>query len=257
MKGKCVIQPDEVLEHPEYMCDAGYMSWDLTINKQIAYHVGYGASRLFCKLNAFEMFWHAEGIKTEYSGTVVLNGVTYDIIPEKSYGYADKNWGSDFTSPWLWISSCNMRSLITKRQLNNTVIEAGGGKPKVFGVSLDRKILIGLYYEGRMYEYNFSKFLTQSKVKFEFNEGVNHNFWKVSASNHNSVMKLVLKCPKDEMLFINYEAPNGKKLHNRLWNGGTGVGEIKLYEKYKGRLKLIDHIEMRNVGCEYGEYSEE
>ena len=37
------------------------------------------------------MFWHAEGIKTQYQGEVVYNGEIYDVIPEKSYGYADKN----------------------------------------------------------------------------------------------------------------------------------------------------------------------
>jgi hypothetical protein len=58
---------------------------------------------------------------------------------------------------------------------------------------------------------------------------------------------------KLEMLLINYEAPNGKKLHNRLWNG-TGYGRIKLYKKDKGRRLLIDEIEMRHIGCEYGEY---
>ena len=52
------------------------------------------------------------------------------------------------------------------------------------------------------------------------------------------------------MLWINYEAPNGKKLHNRLWNGGNGVGTISLYHK----KKLIDTIEAKNIGCEYGEF---
>ena len=33
--------------------------------------------------------------------------------------------------------------------------------------------------------------------------------------------------PYTEMLFINYEAPNGSKQHNRLWNGGTGKRRIK------------------------------
>ena len=38
--------------------------------------------------------------------------------------------------------------------------------------------------------------------------------------------------------------------HKRLWNGGNGVGTVKLY---RGR-ELVDEIEARNVGCEYGEY---
>lgn len=257
MKGYCEVSTEDALEHPEYMCDAGSMKWDLKIDKQISYHVGYGASKIFQKLNAFEMFWHAEGIKTQYSGIVELDGETYDIIAEKSFGYADKNWGADFTSPWLWISSCNMKSLITGKELTNSAVEFGGGRPKVLGVTLDRRLLGGFYYEGKMYEYNFSKFWTGSNIEFSFQEGKKYNTWKLIATNNDSVLHLVLKCKADEMLWINYESPNGKKLHNRLWNGGTGFGRIKLYRKVQDFKVLVDDIEFRNTGCEYGEYDKE
>ena len=59
-----------------------------------------------------------------------------------------------------------------------------------------------------------------------------------------------IRCDKKDMLLINYEAPDGKKLHNRLWNGGNGKGRVRLY--HRGRL--VDDIICRNVGCEYGEY---
>ncbi|KAB1437813.1 tocopherol cyclase family protein [Candidatus Galacturonibacter soehngenii] len=254
MEGYCEVSKEEAILHPEYMCDAGSMKWDLKIDKQISYHVGYGASKLFRKLNAFEMFWHAEGIKTKYSGVVEYDNEVYDIIPDKSFGYADKNWGADFTSPWLWISSCNMKSLLTGKVLANSAVEFGGGRPKVFGITLNRRLLGGLYYEGKMYDYNFSKFWTGSRIDFSFEEGEIYHTWKLIAQNHHSVMHLVLKCKKDEMLKINYEAPNGKKRHNRLWNGGTGFGRIKLYEKTNDFKVLIDEIEFRNTGCEYGEY---
>ncbi|WP_414732918.1 tocopherol cyclase family protein [Acetobacterium carbinolicum] len=255
MNGSCRITPQQAQEHPEYMTDAGEMSWNINIDKKIAYHVGYGASALLRKINAFEMFWHAEGIKTEYSGEVMFNGEPYEIIPNTSYGYADKNWGADFTSPWLWISSCHMRSLLSGKILSNSAVEFGGGRPKIYGYSLNRKILGGLYYEGQLYDYNFTKFWNRSKVDFSFNEGTLINTWNITASNKESIMELHLECPVEEMLFINYEAPSGKKLHNRLWNGGTGYGTIKLYQKHGQDQVMIDHIEIRNTGCEYGEYS--
>ncbi len=252
--GSCTVTPEDAENHPEFMCDAGDMRWDLDIDKQIAFNVGYGANGLFRKLNSFEMFWHAEGIKTQYSGSIWLDGVEYEVIPEKSYGYADKNWGGDFTSPWLWISSCNLTSLKTGKKLNNSAFEAGGGRPKAFGISIPRKLLIGFYYEGTMYEYNFARFWNMVKIDFDFEEGDDVHTWHVNASNKNSRMELVLYCKRDEMLLINYEAPNGKKLHNRLWNGGNGWGEIKLYKKDG---TLIDHVKMENTGCEYGEYDKE
>lgn len=254
LKGKCFVSEEDAAEHAEYMCNAGNMSWQLKLNKKIAYNVGYGASKLLRKINAFEMFWHAEGIKTEYEGIVELDGITYDVIPEKSYGYADKNWGSDFTSPWLWISSCHMKSLLSDQVLENSAVEFGGGKPKVFGKSLNRKLLGGFYYEGKMYDYNFSKFWRRSHIDFEFIEGERINTWKLKAENRKTVLNLTLECPVDEMLFINYEAPNGSKKHNRLWNGGTGVGKIELLKKHKKGVGVIDLIEIRNVGCEYGTY---
>ena len=54
---------------------------------------------------------------------------------------------------------------------------------------------------------------------------------------------------------INYESPDGKKLHNRLWNGGTGTGRLKLYEKHNDVWELVDDMLAYNVGCEFGEYT--
>ena len=45
-----------------------------------------------------------------------------------------------------------------------------------------------------------------------------------------------ITCEKKDMLFVNYEAPNCKKLHNRLWNGGNGKGSVKLYIKRGGGI---------------------
>ena len=124
----------------------------------------------------------------------------------------------------------------------------------MYGLSLGRKLLGCLYYEGEMFEYNFSKFWTGARLAYEFSEGRTDNTWRVKARNNESRMELVLNCPKNEMLLVNYEAPNGKKLHNRLWNGGTGIGEIRLYRINGGVETLIDHIAIRSAGCEYGEY---
>ncbi len=46
----------------------------------------------------------------------------------------------------------------------------------------------------------------------------------------------------------------GEKLHNRLWNSGTGCGSVRLYGRCACGFELIDEIIAENVGCEYGEY---
>jgi hypothetical protein len=257
MRGSCSVQREDAEAHPEYMSGWGTMSWDLQIQKQIAFNVGYGASAFMRRLNAFEMFWHAQGIKTQYSGEVYVNNEVYDILPERSSGYADKNWGKDFTSPWVWVSSCNLKSTVTGKALLHSAVEMGGGNPRVYGLSLGRQLLGCLYYEGTRYEYNFSKFWTGSKTDFSFAEGSDVNTWTIDAVNRTSRMELTLSCRKSDMLFMNYESPDGRKRHNRLWNGGTGYGTIRLYVKDGREWKLLDNIEITDAGCEYGEYGDD
>lgn len=256
VKGYCNLTSTDMAAHPEYMADAGTMSWDLHVEKKIPFNVGYGASRCFRRLNIFEMFWHVEGMKTLYSGEVVLDGQCYVVQQENSWGYADKNWGRDFTSPWLWLNSCNMTSMISHKQLQDSAFVIGGGNPKVLGKSVGRKLLGSLYYEGKEYEYNFSKFWTKPHIEFSFKEEERLCIWNVLAENRTSIMSLVVRCRRDEMLLINYEAPDGVKRHNKLFNGGTGEGELMLYKKEKGEKTLIDHIAVHTVGCEYGEYDQ-
>ena len=254
MTGRVRVTEADAQAHPEWMSDAGEMQWDISIHKQVAYHVGYGASKLFRTLNAFEMYWHAEGMKTVFQGRLTLNGEEYVVRPEDCYGYADKNWGGDFTSPWVWLSSNNLVSNLTGKRLTDSVFEVGGGRPKVFGISLNRKLLGQFYYEGRDYEFNFSKFWTGSRTEFECRETDTHILWDVTQTTFRAKMTVKISCPKEEMLWINYESPDGYKRHTRLWNCGNGSGTVKLWERQKGKWVLVDDVHAENVGCEYGEY---
>lgn len=249
-KGHVTVTSEDAKNHPEYMCDSGDMSWELEIEKKTAFNVGYGASRPMRASNAFEMFWHAQGMKTKYKGYVVLNGVKYNVTPEECYGYADKNWGKNFTSPWVWLSSNNLKSVITGRQLENSVFDIGGGRPKIGPFALHRKLLSAYWYEGKCYEFNFSKFWTFTHTHFDCKETDSLIVWHVEQKTLTHRMVTDITCEKENMLLVNYEAPDGTKLHKRLWNGGNGKGTVKLY---KGK-KLIDEVEAYDVGCEYGEY---
>ncbi|MCR4579868.1 MAG: hypothetical protein K5681_05920 [Treponema sp.] len=257
ISGSVQLSRQDVEKHPEWMCDAGSMSWDIKIEKKIAFNVGYGACDLFRKLKAFEMFWHAEGMKSLYSGKITVNGESYIIKPECSYGYADKNWGGDFTSPWVWLSSCDLVSRISGKCLENSVFDIGGGRPKAFGIAMNRKLLSDFFYEGKSYEFNFSKFWTLCRTKFDCKESDDKIIWYVRQETVKAVMETSVECDKKDMLLINYEAPDGAKRHNRLWNGGNGRGIVKLYKKsgFAGhKLDLIDEIEAGHIGCEWGEY---
>lgn len=254
LTGRVSVSARQAAEHPEWMSDAGEMQWDLHLQKQVAYNVGYGASRFFRALNAFEMFWHAEGMKTVYEGWVLLNGQRYLVKPDSCFGYADKNWGADFTSPWVWLSSNDLVSNKTGQRLTNSVFEVGGGTPKVFGIPLNRKLLGQFYYEGRDYEFNFSKFWTGSRTFFACRETDTQIIWDVTQTTFRAKMEVHITCDKDQMLLINYESPDGRKRHTRLWNCGNGTGTVRLYEKKRGAWVLVEDVHTQSVGCEYGEY---
>ena len=250
--GNINITPEEAKARPEWMCGSGSMQWELKIDKLIAFNVGYGASEPMREVQAFEMFWHAEGMKTAFSGEVIWNGERYIVDPETSFGYADKNWGKDFTSPWVWLSSCDLTSEITGKRLEDSVFDIGGGRPKVGPVALPKKLLSAFWYEGTPYEFNFSKVWTNTHTQFECHETDTQIVWHVEQTNLHDRMVTDITCEKEDMLLVNYEAPNGEKKHNRLWNGGNGKGTVELYHKGE----LVDRIAVRKAGCEYGEYCE-
>lgn len=243
------------ITHPEEkeLCDAGHMEWDIHLEKQIEYDVGYGTSPLFCSLKAFDMYWHAQGIKTLMDGYVIYNDHKYIISKDTCYGYSDKNWGRDFTSPWIWLSSWDLTSRISGRRLEKSAFEIGGGRPRAFGITFKNKLLIDFVYEGKKYEFNFSKFWTFSKVNFDCQETEDRIIWDVTSKKFDYVLKAHIECNKEDMLLINYEAPDGERKFHRLFNGGNGQGTIELYKK----RKLIDSLSTGHVGCEYGKYHSE
>jgi tocopherol cyclase len=249
--GHILVSEQDARDHLEYMCGAGEIAWDLKICKEIAYNVGFGASRPLRDSEAFEMYWHAEGMKTAFEGTVVFNGKTYTVDPETSYGYADKNWGKDFTSPWVWLSSNHLVSKKTGKELKNSVFDIGGGRPKIGHLALENKLLSAFYYEGKEYEFNFSKFWMLPKTQFLCQETDTQILWHVEQETPVHKMVTDIACMKKDMLLVNYEAPDGSKRHNRLWNGGNGTGTVRLYENNV----LIDEVAADHVGCEYGEYT--
>ena len=256
LKGSIRILPEEAAAHPEWMCDAGELSWDLELDKQIAFNVGYGASKPLRDAEAFAMYWHAEGMKTAFSGSLICNGRKYIVTPEKSFGYADKNWGRDFTSPWVWLASSCLKSKRDGRMLKNSAFDIGGGRPKIYFVPLDRRLLGVFYYEGKEYDFTFSHVWLNVRTEFSFEEQEELVHWHVRQENRSAMMDTEVFCRKAEMLLVNYEAPDGTKKHKRLWNGGNGWGTVKLYDKVGGAWQLADEIEATHIGCEYGEYDD-
>lgn len=194
--GRVHVSSEDACAHPEWMSDAGEIAFDLHLDKQIAYNVGYGASQPLRKTEAFQMFWHAEGIKCAYEGEVFLDGERYVVDPATCFGYADKNWGSDFTTPWLWLSSCDLTSRLTGKRLDDSALEIGGGRPKVGPLVLNRKLLGELVYEGRAYEFNFSKLWTGSRTRFFCHETASDIVWHVEQETFGARLVTDISVPR-------------------------------------------------------------
>ncbi len=252
LQGEIFVSKDESNFYPERMTDAGSMKWDLTVNKKLGYNVGYGSSNLFSTLCLFNMFWHVQGLSCEYKGWVEFNGKKYLVEPDSSCGYQDKNWGSDYTNPWIWLNCNNFISKNSGKPVKAS-LDIGGGCPVVLGIPLNRKILTAFYYNGLFTEFNFSKFWKFSKQTFHVVEDEYSLHWEIISENSKYLLEIEFSCEKSKMLLVNYENPMGEKKHNKLWNGGHAAGTVKLYSK-GSKLTLIDELSGSYGGCEYGEY---
>ncbi|MCG8700029.1 MAG: tocopherol cyclase family protein [Bacteroidales bacterium] len=252
LKGEVFVS-EEDSKRPEMMTDAGSMKWDLKVEKELEFDVGYGSGNLFNKSNAFAMYWHVQGMRSKYSGEIIFNGEKYIVYPETSYGYQDKNWGGDYTNPWIWLNCNNFISKKTNERVDAS-FDLGGGCPKIFGISIDRRILTAFYYKGKFIEFNFSKFWKKVNQKFDIREDEKYVYWDVVSENSKYRIEVNFRCEKSKLLLVNYENPAGEKNHQKLWNGGHAEGTLKFYKKEWNGLKLIDELEGKLGGCEYGEY---
>lgn len=253
LSGEVIVSEKDRDSFPERMSDAGTMKWNLTVKKDVKFDIGYGSSRLSNYLNLFRMYWHVQGMRCAYEGEVIFKGEKYIVDRETSYGYQDKNWGRDFTNPWIWLN-CNNFYSVTHQRKSDSSLDLGGGCPVVLGIPLNRRILTAFYYEGEFMEFNFSKFWKYSKQTFNSYSDEEFIYWEVVSENKNYLIDLKFSCEKSKMLLVNYENPDGNKFHNKLWNGGHAVGTLKLFKKTGREKVLIDELEGKSGGGEYGEY---
>ena len=61
--------------------------------------------------------------------------------------------------------------------MTDSVFDIGGGCPKIGPIALKRKLLSAYWYEGKCYEFNFSKFWTFTRTKFDCQETDTQIIW--------------------------------------------------------------------------------
>lgn len=254
LKGAVELSEQEAAQHPEYMSDAGSMSWDLSAEKVLSFNLGWATSKLFRSLNAFQMYWHVEGMRTRYQGTIVFNGEEFEVTPETSYGYQDKNWGQTYSNPWVWLNCNYLTSNTTGEKLALTSLDVGGARAIFFGIPLPRGLIIAFYHEGKLYDFSFSSFWLLPRQRFDVQVAKNELRWDITASTILAKIEIAFTCPKDTMQWLNYENPDGEWKHRQLWNGGYVSGTVNLYRRAGFGFEHIDTFNGAFGGCEYGIY---
>lgn len=250
ISGFVEVSPAEA-RHRSFMSDAGWMEWDVEVHKAVACNTGILSGAFSRAVNGLENFWHGEGIRSFFRGTVILNGVTYQVSPDTSYGYADKHWGRSFIRPLFQFASGRLSSTRTGRELKHSVLAVNGCCPRFLFFPLRRRLMIQLTYMGEDYEFGFVKPFLFSKQKWEVKETNKRFIWHIMARNRTSVIKISCSCTKEQMMRLQYETPEGHRLKSPLWAGGAGTGTIQLYHREKGGKILIDTLKLEDAVCRW------
>lgn len=238
ISGFVEVTPQEA-RHRSFMTDFGSMEWDIEIRKAVSCHTGIFGGKFLQFLNALDSYWHGEGIRSFCKGSVTLDGVTYDVTPESSYGYADKHWGRSFNKPWLQLACGKLYSERTSSELRHSVLALNGFCPRFLWFPLRRRLMLQLTYMGEDFQF--------TRCKWETKENDRRFIWHILAQNKTAVVKISLSCTKAELLRLQYEDPEGRKSKQPLWAGAGGLGTIQIYHKVSGERQLLDSLKLEQA----------
>ncbi|MCR5719703.1 MAG: hypothetical protein K6F84_03980 [Lachnospiraceae bacterium] len=229
------------------MTEAGSMSWDVELHKAVSFHAGWACSRLATALGVLDSFFHGEGIKTFFRGSVTLNGEDYTVSPEFGSGYCDKHWGRGYNKPWILIAGTEMYSVTRGGKLRHTAICINGCCPKFLRFPLKRKIMMQLTYMGEDFEFNFTKPSLRSRIKWKFKKSDKRFVWNFVGENKNSVVKVSFGLRNRDLTKITYESAGVNEELMDVNASCSAKGRVLLYRKTPEGLKPVDTLEIDNA----------
>ena len=244
MIGHLDISPEDLQEHPEYLCDSGMINWDLHYEIRRSFEKGY-SSKVYS--------WLATGVRAVFAGSITIDGKVYNVIPKKSFGYIDRNYGKNNSYPWLHLSSSNLTSIITGKTLQESAFA-------VQGIYNDRVSVI-VDFEGNQVVFEANKGLSSYEAHWNFTQSPENDsqeklHWTISVHNKKYVIDIDVFCIAPLMFVRSFELPEGKRNILKVLSGSTGTGEIRLYKRIHKNLELIEHAEIAGALCEFGQKEE-
>lgn len=238
--------------HRSFMSDAGSMEWDLEVHKAVACHTGFISNAFFTALNALDSFWHGEGIRTFYRGSVTFDGVVYEVSPESSFGYADKHWGKRYNRPWLQLAACCLTSERTGKELKHSALAVDGCCPRFLWFPLKRRFILQLTYAGEDFEFSFARPGSFCRSRFKMKETTKRYIWHITAQNKNALVRISGCCRKEYLMPLKYEEPDGTYPNQPLLGGSAGYGTIQLFRRTDKGNQPIDTLTFENGFFAYG-----
>jgi len=239
------ISEEDKTAHPEYLCDSGYVKWDISYEPKKSFLDGYSNDG---------NKWFPCGLNTEYTGKISFDGTDYIVTPQKSSGYMERYWGKKLPETWFHVSSATITSVITGKSLLGSSFAVQGvfdNKLSFAGVFDDLEIQ---FFAEKAKKINLVWDCAQMPEKDEPDTNLLH--WTSSFDNKKWVVDLDIFCKITELYNRSIELPGGARKVLNLLEGATGYGELKLYKKNGNTLEQIEHAQLVKVICEFGQTEE-
>ena len=240
LSGRLECSSSYLNTHPELLCSAGFITWDLQYELRSDFTDGFqGAGGV----------WFATGARTVFAGSVTVDGREYNVSPQKSLGYIDRSWGKAMQDDWIHLSSSNLTSLITGKTLQESCCVLQG----VYG----GRISLLLNFENERFTFTADSAKrayssTWECTQMPADEDDEKLHWSVSLEDKKYVIDVDVYCPASELFVRMLELPEGGRTVLNLLCGGSGTGEIRLYKKVKKNIEIIEHAHIANALCEFG-----
>lgn len=246
--GKVLVTDEDLTEHPEFFGVAGEMAWNLKFQRGVLNASSYKNRNLN---------WLVLGGHTVFSGTIRLNGLEYRVSPEMSFGYYDKSWGRDFSSPYFHLSSSNIMSEISGGLLERSAFVVHG----IFGVPSKAPLSAFICLKGELFAFP-SERLRANQMQFNVQEvGIPDSdetqlHWNVSIRDKDYVLDIDVFCRTRAMSLRGFESPRGGCRVLEVLSSGEGTGKLKFYRRHKHVLELLEQADITKCLCEYGNLEE-
>ncbi len=239
LTGEVTVHTSELRDNPELLCSAGKMSWNLHYERALAAGPFEDSQKLWCPT----------GSKTVFAGTVTIDDDEYSVIPKKSFGYVDKSWGTELNDPYFHISSSNLTSLISGKQLTRSSFAVEGDYAD--------KIRLHVCIEGEEVKLNLRKASQFHEcVEAPADSDGEKLHWTVSVTDKKCVVDIDVFCRTRDMYVRDFEIPQGNRTLLKILSSSSGTGEIRIYKKDGENLELLEHAHIATCLCEFGKTEE-